>query len=125
MTRATRPTLPEPTERQIQRAVAEVLDLAGVLWTHVPNEGRRDGKTGKLMKAAGMKAGVPDVLIFDRPPKFPQCPGIAIELKRRGGRSSDAQKQWLTNLHARGWIVVTSDSVDHALDLLRRCGYIK
>jgi hypothetical protein len=77
------------------------------LLLHVPNGGRRDAATGAMLKAQGVKAGVPDLLLL--------CPagdyhGLAIELKRVNGVPSDVsaeQDWWQRELNFVGWKACT------------------
>ncbi len=56
----------------MQQAVARYLDACpGALWCHVPNEAKRGPKLAAMLKSQGLKAGVPDVLIFTPPPALP------------------------------------------------------
>ena len=115
----------EWTEAQTQRAVANVLDRLNICWCHVPNEGKRDKIAGNMLRAAGLKAGVPDILIFTRPPKFPGFVGCAIELKRaKGGRVSDNQKKWLDKLSNAGWSTSVTHGFEETLNELKRLGYM-
>lgn len=54
----------------------------------VPNGGRRDAKTGALMKKEGAVAGVSDLILFD--PLARQLP-LFIEMKKEGGRQIESQ----------------------------------
>ena len=137
-----------PTEEQEQVALAQWLDLMRLRWCHVPNDGARHKATAGKLRALGVKAGVPDILIFDRPtaceedgrtrhtmiawPKDVQhhcalhAPGVAIELKRRGltGSSiSAAQKDWILALRAREWIVRACFGAEEAIAFLTKLGY--
>ena len=106
--------------------LAQYLDYLGLWWCHVPNERKCSPQAGARMKRLGVKAGVPDVLIFDRPPhRHPrECAGIAIELKREhGGVVSEAQRQWLDELRRRRWIAEVCHGADEAIDLLQKLGY--
>jgi hypothetical protein len=109
-----------PTEYQEQVAVGKYLDKLGLLWCHVGNE--REGLVhGYRMKAAGVKAGVPDILVFT-PPPFSLgrgAPGVAIELKKRNGTHKDVKPRqwvWLENLMNAGWWVYVAFG---ALDAVR------
>jgi len=116
----------EWTESQIQRGVAAVLDRLGVCWCHVPNEGKRNKIAGSRLKAAGLKSGVPDILIFDPAPNDPTVRGVAIELKRnKGGRLSENQKEWLDNLSRLGWHTAVCKGYGAAIKELERLGFIK
>jgi hypothetical protein len=87
-------------EEQLQEAVAEYLDLCGVLWCHPPNGGHRRVSTGAALKRQGVKRGVPDVLIFE--PTIGGF-GMAFSLMAKGGRVTKEQDQWLRDLIWRGW----------------------
>ena len=90
-----------PLESDEARTLCHYLELRGICYCHVPNESRH--------RRHGVKAGVPDFLIFDKVSQYgggPNCRGVAIELKRiSGGRLSDEQQNWALRLRARGWVV--------------------
>lgn len=112
-----------PKEDAEQRMLASWLDLFGLQWLHVPNGGKRDPATAAELKRQGVKAGAPDVLIFDRPPNL-RAVGTALELKRtRGGRVRESQRHWLAALEERGWHVVVARGADEAIAALRAAGY--
>jgi hypothetical protein len=119
-------------EKDDQKALAELLDtirLNGrpLLWCHVPNEGKRNKLYAVELKRRGVKAGVPDVLIFDPPPKCPQrYRGIALELKRTsGGKESDDQRFWRQGLQDRGWGATICYGIDDAIECLKELGYLR
>ena len=136
-----------PSEEAEQRALAQWLDLHKILWCHVPNGGQRSKAVAGKLKAAGVKAGVPDVLVFDRPRACPpsdcsightmivqpndhDCPlharGVAIELKRAkpaASRLSDEQEAWLHNLASAGWITRVCYGASEAIALLESLGF--
>src|SRR6476469_9388016 len=94
------------SEAVAQKEVARWLDVRGHLWCHVPNGGKRSVRTAVALKAQGVKRGVPDMLVFSRPPRAPSCVGAALELKRQGtNRVSEAQRDWLVALADLGWAV--------------------
>ena len=122
-----------PSEHSEQVRLARYLDSIGVLWCAVPNaghgaHGRQGAIRGARMRAEGLKAGVPDLLIFDKPPgkgkAGASCAGVAIELKRiKGGRVSEDQQRWLDGLAARGWITSVCKGFDEAVTFLEEWGY--
>ena len=115
----------EWTEQQIQCAIAGVLDKLELLWCHVPNEGKRSVIAGARLRAAGMKPGVPDILIYDSPPNLPSVKGVAIELKRfKGGRLSENQKDWLDALSKRGWHTVVCKGYSATIKTLEELGFL-
>src|SRR5260370_40070043 len=86
-------------EAAIQRAVCDHLRLrakADVLWLHCPNGGRRDGRTGAMLKRMGVLAGASDILGWHQGNAF------ALELKSPGGSPSDAQLEFLAGFDAAG-----------------------
>lgn len=106
-------------ESEDQIAVANFLDLTKLLWMHTPNGGKRDKVTAAILKRMGVKAGVPDFLIFD-PPK-PWRPGTAIELKRlKGGKMSDDQIRWAKLFIERKWLYYKCDGSQDAIDIIKR-----
>lgn len=106
------------------RILCDWLNVWGVLYTHVPNGGSRSGaREGAKLKRLGLKAGVPDYLIFDVPKRL-EARGIAIEMKRRkGGATSQAQQQWIADLRDRGWLAKVCRGADDAIAWLRSLGY--
>ena len=112
-----------PTEHQEQVELVRWLRVHGVLHCHVPNGGRRGRREAIRLKAAGVEAGVPDLLLFDPPPIGGSC-GVALELKRRkGGRTSPKQERWLRELEARGWVALVCHGAEEAIQELERLGY--
>jgi hypothetical protein len=109
-------------EDQIQMAIAAALDAAGVLWMHTPNEGRCSIQEAKRRKARGVKAGVPDVLIFTPPYSYN---GAALELKAPKGRASAEQQDWLDRLSDAGWATAVVYGLDEAREKLREWGYLR
>jgi hypothetical protein len=115
-----------PTELSEQINVVRSLRAAGILFAAIPNGGRRDAREGRMLKASGVVAGVPDLLIFTRPPNQPDKCGVALEMKRSGGKPSDvskAQRQWIENLEQLGWICIVGYGTQNALQHLRDLGF--
>jgi hypothetical protein len=113
-----------PSELEEQIILAKFLDWQGILWFHPPNEGRRSWRTGATLKRAGMKSGVPDVMICARPPNRPNCIGTAIELKRvDGGQVTANQQRWIEALRKEGWVAEVCHGADKAIKLLGDLGY--
>ena len=114
-----------PSELQEQIAVVRWLRTVGVLFCHVPNGGKRSRREAVRLKASGVVAGVPDLLIFDPPPIGGSC-GAALEMKRQGSTPSavsKVQKVWLRELEARGWASLVGRGAEDAIEQLRALGY--
>ncbi len=124
-----------PPEEAEQITLANWLDLHKLTWMHCPMESKRprkqNPKTGKWyslqgqkLQRMGMKAGFPDVVIFDAPPACPDNVGTAIELKRRdGGKVTKAQMEWLDKLKEQGWAVAVCKGAAEAIEFLESLGY--
>lgn len=104
-----------------QITLARYLDRAGLLWCHVPNGGRRGKREAVELRLSGVKAGVPDVLIFT--PAYGAPKGCALELKGPKGTASAEQGEWLAGLARLGWAVVLAYGYEDALEQLTALGY--
>lgn len=95
-----------------------------IRWTHVPNGGDRHLLVALSLKRQGASKGCPDVLIFDRPPRYPHYVGVAIELKRpKGGTTSKEQREWLDDLERLGWCTMVCHGAKEAIRALEQLGY--
>lgn len=108
------------TESQLQRSVARYLDLCGLDWCAVPNGGKRNVITASIMKAEGVKRGVPDILIFN------QClsgseRGLAIELKSGKNKPTEHQLEWHRKLRKCNWRVEVLRSFDEVMSVIKEC----
>jgi hypothetical protein len=82
---------------------------------HIPNGGARDRITGAQLKAAGVKAGIPDLCL---PVARQGWHGLFIELKVNGNQPSAAQAGWLDALTAQGYLAVACWGWDEARETL-------
>lgn len=123
-----------PTEHDEQVALVEWLELQRIRFFAIPNgelrpaqldaKGRRYSNVAKRLRAEGVKAGVPDVIIVDPPPVAPDIRAVAIELKRRkGGTLSPDQQEWIAALNDRGWLAIRCDGAAAAIAALEDHGY--
>ncbi len=84
----------------------------------IPNGGKRNIQTAVKLKRTGVKAGVPDIFL---PLPVKGSHGLYIELKRQaGGRVSEEQKQWLSELNAAGYTAVVCKGFAEAVKAIRR-----
>jgi hypothetical protein len=108
-----------------QIAVADYLRAKKALFTAVPHGGYRRPIEAAIMKAEGVVAGCPDLLIFTRTVEMVNRGrvGIAIEMKRpKGGRVSQEQATWIASLQAYGWVAQVCNGAGEALELLKKWG---
>ena len=67
----------------------------------IPNGGLRDKITAAKLKATGVKAGVPDMML---PIARSYFHGLYVELKKdHKQKESEEQKKWLNNLRNEGY----------------------
>lgn len=104
-------------EQQLQEAVARYLDSRNLLWFHPANERKTTPQAGARLKRQGVKAGVPDVLIFDTV-KARDFDGLAIELKVGTNKTRRTQVEWLKNLNQRGWHTAVCYNLDEVIALV-------
>lgn len=101
-------------EQATHRAVAQYLNAVlpdTVFWTTFPSGG--GGRVrGAQLKALGLKAGVPDVLILHRGRSY------FIELKAVHGRLSDAQRACHPRIWEAGAPVGVAKTIDDVRGLL-------
>jgi hypothetical protein len=107
-------------EEQLQRSVVQLLQVyanRGLLaYCHVPNGGARSKAEAGVLKATGVRAGVPDLLIWTR------SSGFGIELKAGTGKLSPAQAAWHATVTSLGHRVYVCRSVDDVERCLRAEG---
>ena len=100
------------SEDNLQTAVARYLDLLRADWFHVANERQTSIKRGARLKAKGVKAGVPDIIILNQRHGFS---GLIIELKVKPNRVSPAQKNWLQTFERYNYKTAVCFDIDEAL----------
>jgi len=108
-------------ERDIHRAVASHLHRRaknGVVWWHTPNAPRNE-IAGAILKRMGMRAGVSDFILFHNKELF------ALELKAPGGRPSEAQLEFISDINAAGGYGVVAEGLDQALECLNLWGVFR
>lgn len=116
-----------PSEQSEHVKLAAWLDgVRGLVWTTFPLGGVRSRAAGASLKAAGVKSGVPDVLIFTPPPARHDVLGVAVELKRLDGVPSDVQDnqlEWMDKLRSVGWHATVAYGWRDAVVQLESLGY--
>ncbi len=83
----------------------------------VPNGGARDAVTGAMLKAEGVRPGVPDMFL---PLPVGDYHGLFIELKTARGRPTPEQREWLMRLRHRGYAAVLCRGLDAAIETITR-----
>lgn len=109
-------------EQDIHRSVVAHLKsraMPGVFFFHSPNGGKRNAIEAKIFKGLGVRAGIPDVLIFYRAQIF------GLELKAGNGRVSPAQLATMNDMEVAGARVAVARSLDEALITLEYWGVLR
>lgn len=106
-------------ESDLHRAVARYLGAVlppSIPWTTLGHGG--GGRVrGAMLKASGMHAGWPDVLVIGPRGRF-----IGLELKSTTGRLSDEQKDVHMRIEKAGALVFVCRSIDHVRSALTTAG---
>jgi hypothetical protein len=106
----------EGKEDDLQQICARYLAyMPEIFYCHVPNGGNRNAREAAKFKRMGVRAGIPDLLIFN--PSGPYN-GLAIELKVKGGKVRPNQKEALERFKALGWLTVVVYSFDQFEDVI-------
>jgi hypothetical protein len=109
-------------EQTIQRAVVAHLKTRGapgLVWTHVPNGGKRRPIEAAIFKGLGVRAGVSDLLMWHRGKSY------ALELKSPDGRPTEQQMQFISDINAAGGFGTIASGLDEALRVLETWGLLK
>ena len=113
-----------PTEHDEQVALCRWLDARGIGYFAVPNGARVRPAQAKKLKAEGMTAGAPDLVLTRR--TLDGRP-IAVEVKREvGGVMSRAQRAMQDRLTHDGWICIVArggqDGIEQITETLGGAG---
>lgn len=94
------------------RLVCQKFGISEQLLFAIPNGGARDQITGAMLKAEGVRAGVPDLFLAVPRGRYH---GLFIEMKQTtGGRVSDAQRTMHELLITQGYAVEVCHGWLHA-----------
>lgn len=108
-------------EAVLQRAIVQLLAIyagRGLLaFAHVPNGGYRLPSEAGMFRTFGVKAGVPDLLLW-----LPGGGHFGVELKATSRKLSPAQADWHATMRALGHRVYVVRTVDELEAVLRREG---
>lgn len=113
-------------EQKLQQGVARHLrsrGKPGLVWFHVPNQGRSGGPRGRvqgaILKSMGLRAGVSDFIMLNDGKFF------ALELKPEGERPTESQVQFLQDVNNAGGFAACAEGLDRALGCLETWGLLR
>jgi hypothetical protein len=115
-------TLPPPLEFKMHVALVSLLNhalLPGWWFTHIPSGELRDKVTASRLKAMGLKRGCADFMFIGPDTLF------FLELKRKGEKPSEAQREFAAMVKACGFLYHLSDTLDDAIFTLSQMSIIR
>lgn len=83
----------------------------------IPNGGQRHPAVAGKLKAEGVKAGIPDLMLTIAVPPYH---GLFIEMKAIDGRLTESQREQIERLSARGYRAVCCMGFDEARIAIER-----
>jgi hypothetical protein len=109
-------------EEDLHRTVVQHLrhrGVAGLLWFHVPNGGRRRPVEAAIFSGLGVRPGVADLILLQ------QVRAFALELKANNGRATPAQMQFASEFNTAGGTASIVHGLDQALRTLETWGLLR
>jgi len=106
------------SERQHQICVVDFLRMhpEKPLFYAIPNGGSRNKIEAANLKKEGVVAGVSDLFIAEPRHGFH---GFYIEMKAKGGRVTEKQRQFLKRASKNGYEIAVCYGADDAIDLIK------
>ncbi|MDY7559943.1 VRR-NUC domain-containing protein [Pseudomonas sp. CCC3.2] len=110
-----------PTEHEEQKSLIRWFSLQypkiGNRLVAVPNGGQRNVIVASKLKAEGVRAGFPDLMLLMPRGEFM---GLMIEMKRvKGGSLQAEQAEWLDWLNKQGYMAVICKGAQAAQDTIK------
>lgn len=102
----------EGRENKLQESVIRYLRIMNMFCIHVPNGGFRNKIEAFNLKRQGVLSGCPDILIFDR--------HIAIELKVKGNKVTENQKEFMSQLEEVGWFCIVAYNLECIINFFEK-----
>lgn len=104
-------------EQKLQESCVKFLKLQypNLLFTHVPNEGKKSAFERFLYKIMGVRTGISDILIFKPSNGYN---GLAIELKVGKNKTTDLQNKFLKDIYDCGWSCFIVYSLEGFIDVV-------
>ena len=99
------------SEQETQIMLISYCDWRGVPVFHVPNGGSRNAREAAILKAQGVRAGVPDLCF---PAARHGYNGLFVELKVGKNKPTPQQREWLKLLNQNGYHAVAACGFDQA-----------
>jgi hypothetical protein len=107
------------SEESIQKTVIEWVrlnDCIKDLVIHIPNEGRRSERYGRVLRDMGMRAGVCDLFIAMQRHGYG---GAWIELKSAKGVLSELQNKFLLDMARQNYYTAVCRTTESTIDMIK------
>ena len=110
------------SEHQIQSAFFKIVALHERTYPMlkimfaVPNAAKRSMALASMLKAEGMRSGVPDVMFPYANGKYY---GLALEFKSAKGKPTENQLEWIAKLEQYGWKCVIVNDAELAWNVVK------
>lgn len=105
-------------ESDLQEVIVKFLTLRGLKFFHTPNGGYRNPREAAKFKRMGVKAGIPDIIIYSTPRKQMGLKGLTFELKVGSNKITQHQEQRMEEFKDEGWAVYVVRSLDEAMEII-------
>ena len=102
----------QPLEKEIQKSILEWLQWNKVFCWKQNNAGIYKPDTGQYIPSG--KRGISDIIGVINGGKF-----LAIEVKRKGAKSSEVQQEFLDRVTKEGGVAFCADSLDAVINNLK------
>jgi hypothetical protein len=109
-------------EQQIHRCIVQHLrarGAPGLVFLHPANGGFRRRIEARIFSGLGVRAGASDLLLWHDGKSF------ALELKAPGGRATEAQLAFLSDMERAGAYTCLAEGLDRALKVLEAWGLLR
>lgn len=113
-------------EQSIHKAVVQHLRMRGVLglvfWhsnNNIARRGRAAAVQGGIAKGMGVRPGVSDLVLVHAHRIF------CLELKAPGGRPTEAQLEFISDMERAGGFCCVAEGLDRALAVLEQWGLLR
>ncbi len=97
------------------------IPMASLNGVKLPGNAATRARRWQRFHKLGALVGAPDLTIMEPAPRDGRH--VAIEMKSKTGRVSDAQREVHAKMRATGWIVLVAKGADDAIEKLMALGY--
>ena len=131
MRKQRKPKRPVESEASIQKRIVDYLEAHG-WFVYLNRSGKMNALSGRMSGGSAKDNGSPDLFCWGKNPyrhwhggvEVPMPIHFAVEVKRPGGKCSDAQLAWAGRFCSTGHKLVVATSHEEVEDFLRGQGWV-